>query len=158
PLLDVVVLRAADRGRRDARAVSRGRVDREGPPARADLEETVARDELELAADRVALGELGLLERGAGMLEERARVGQARVKEERRAVRPRVGGVAFVRRAPVTRVAPRRVAPPRAPARARRGQTAARLEHLHVADGEADQRHEVGRGPEAVDVRLADAD
>src|ERR1019366_500809 len=70
----VVVLRARNRGGRDATSVVFGRVNRKPAPSRADLDEVIAGAKIELAADAIDLGRRRLLQRGAGALEDRARV------------------------------------------------------------------------------------
>src|SRR3954452_16015389 len=76
------------------RAALCGGVDRDGPPAAADVEHAVALLERELGAHEVALGELRVLQRRGAAREDPARVGHRLVEEEREVL---VGKVVVVR-------------------------------------------------------------
>ena len=103
-----VVLRAADRRRRDAAAVVRRRPDREAAPARPDLENVVRRVQPQLARDPLELRLLCVLERRVRGLEEGAGVRHvAPVEEERIEIVPEV-----VVRRDVAPAARQRVGPP----------------------------------------------
>ena len=74
-------------------AVVAGGVDREAPPAAADVEHALALHQRELAAHERKLGLLGLLERRRAALEVGAAVGHRRVEEQREEL---VAGVVVV--------------------------------------------------------------
>ena len=63
-------------------AVVGGRVQGETAPAGADLDHMLTLPQPELAADRVELGERGLLERGLPIGEDAAGIGHGRVEHE----------------------------------------------------------------------------
>ena len=111
----VVVLLARDGGGRHAAAVVRGGVDGQPAPAGADLQQVVARAEVELAADQLELVQRRVLERRARRGEDRRRVHHPLVEEEREEVVAEVVVGGDLAAAAVDRVA--RAA--RAPARGR---------------------------------------
>ena len=76
-------LRLRERHARRAHAVLARRVHDEAAPAAADVEQPLARLQLQLAADEVELRALRLLERLRPAREDRARVRHRRVEEER---------------------------------------------------------------------------
>jgi hypothetical protein len=76
-------LRRGQRDPGDAGAVALGGVHREGAPAAAHVQQPVAGLEVQLAADQVPLGLLGLLQRARAAREDRAGVGHRRVEERR---------------------------------------------------------------------------
>src|SRR5215203_2585389 len=94
-----------DPGRATLPPPRRRGMDGEAAPAGADLEDVVARAELELLAHHLELGERGLLERGVAVLEDAARVHQRGVEHEREQLVAEV-----VVRGDVLAAAPRRVA------------------------------------------------
>ena len=151
------VLLARDRRRGHLRAVAAGRVQREPAPARADLQQALARLQLQAPADAVELGELRLVQRGAGALEDRRRVHHRLVEEARE---ERVAEV-VVRGDPLARAGagvrpqpPRRLLPW---CRQRQQPLAPAVERGHRARGDPHERDEVVAVPQAVHVGAAGA-
>ncbi len=87
-------LRLRQRDPRDVDAVLLGRVDGEGAPAAADVQDALARLQGELGADELALGELGLFQGLSAARPDRARVRHRLVQEQREEL---VGEVVVVR-------------------------------------------------------------
>jgi hypothetical protein len=75
-------LRLAERDAGDVHAVVLRRVDRPAAPAAADVEDALARLELQLGADELELGSLRLFERGGAAAEDRAAVGHRLAEEQ----------------------------------------------------------------------------
>ena len=147
-----------DRRGHHAAAVVPGRVDRERPPAGADLDQPAARAEVQLAADEVQLGALRLLERGVLAVEDAAGVSHGRVQE---GGEEGVPGVVVRGDVPPAAGAGVPAQPVEDPAEGpQRGGRAAvhALERLPVPREHPDHRGQVGGGPPAPAVGLGGPD
>ncbi len=152
-------------GERDshrADAVAGGGVQHEAAPPAAHVEQALALAQGELRAHQLALGQLGLLQRGGSAREERAGVGHRRVEEQLEEVvgdvvvvahraRVALAAVAGASRAQLTRGDPRGA---RQPARPRRGERQAQARGA-VDRGRMEAVQQPNHAVEVVGLQLA---
>jgi hypothetical protein len=159
PVADVAVLLVADRRGGHAATVLARCMARESAPPAADLQDTVARTEIQHATETIDLPGLGALEGVAVRLEIRRRVHLQRgVEKQAEELVAEVVVMMDVTPAPGARVvagSPRRGSHD---APERPGEAALAIEHVTVPQGQPGDGYEVRRRPVAVHVRLAHAD
>ena len=155
-LLDgVIVLLARDRRRGHVAAARCGSVQRERAPARSDLEHTIPRTEVELLTDALELRDLRLLERHPLLLEERTRVAHRRIEHPLEQLVAEVVVRGDVAPAPALRAATQKRPGPLQRPPQRRETRAQPVQAAGVARSEPDQRHQIGRVPQALGKGLS---
>ena len=134
-----------------------GGVQRKGAPAGPDLEHVIAGFQTELLADPLELGNLRLLQRRAGTLEDRARVAERRVEHPLEQLVPKVVVGSDVSAAAGARTpTPGRGEHPRGDEE-RRNPLARTVKGAGVERRQADQGNQVRRIPEPLLVGIGEA-